>query len=126
MSTGSKGICSTCRYSFLMCAFTCVHLLIVIQHAHIVVIPLYVIVISTSISVICSWYVILELLHSLSINIHIHTLGYLVTRLNLDLLSMSRFVSPIFINNSLIIFYLQNYVCRLSVVPLVPSDWSVD
>jgi hypothetical protein len=36
---------------------------------------------------------------------------------------MFRLVSPPFFNNSLIIFHLQNYVCRLSVVPLVPSDW---
>jgi hypothetical protein len=28
-------------------------------------------------------------------------------------------------NNSLIIFLPGNYVCRLSVVPSVPSDWSM-
>ncbi len=36
---------------------------------------------------------------------------------------LSKLDPPCDFNNSLIIFHLQNHVCRLSVVPLVPSDW---
>jgi hypothetical protein len=47
---------------------------------------------------------------------HIHTLGYLMTKLDLGSFSMSRLVSSSFINNSLIIFHPVNYVCLVSVV----------
>ena len=43
--------------------------------------------------------------------------------IELGILSLVQSCYPPSSNNSLIIFHLQNYVCRLSVVPLVPSDW---
>jgi hypothetical protein len=49
-----------------------------------------------------------------------HTLGYFGHGIFSPL---SSYVFHFIYNNSLIIFHLQNYVCRLSVVPLVPSDW---
>ena len=58
--------------------------------------------------------------------IRIHTLGYLWQDWDLDLFPHVQSWFILFHNSSLIIFHPVNYVCRLSVVSLVPSDWPTD
>ena len=72
-----------------------------------------------------SWYASWHMKYStrLTYYIHIHFTSTLWQNWILDLLSLVQACYFCHNYNSLIIFHLQNYVCCLSVVPLVPSDW---